>query len=47
MHAVPIMRGSHYPCAEFPNSYTSSAHYERFPPSLCGVPRSANLLCPL
>ncbi|CAI9538344.1 unnamed protein product [Staurois parvus] len=33
--AVPIMRGSHHHCAEFPGLYTRCAHYEGFPPSLC------------
>ncbi|CAI9531790.1 unnamed protein product, partial [Staurois parvus] len=33
--AVPIMRGSHHPCAEFPGLYPRCAHYEGFPPSLC------------
>ncbi|CAI9564916.1 unnamed protein product [Staurois parvus] len=45
--AVPIMRGSHHPCAEFPGLYTRCARYEGFPPSLCRVPGSVRLLCPL
>ncbi|CAI9534849.1 unnamed protein product [Staurois parvus] len=45
--AVPIMRGSHHPCAESPGLYTCCAHYEGFPPSMCLVPGSVHLLCPL
>lgn len=42
---LSILRASHHPFIEFPNLYTSFAHYEDFPPPLHCVSLSVHQLC--